>query len=157
MNDMDQERQQGKVRALEAVARGRDILERITAIPLMFAGGLMVVVVLVGTFWRYVLNDPILWTEEAARYLMIWMALIAASISMKRHEHLGVEILINRLPVKARKAMQLVTSLFVAYFLYVLTVQGTIMVWDARAQISPARVSPCPGLSFPFRRPVFSP
>ena len=138
MSDADQERRQGKVKMLEEIARASDILERITAIPLMCAGGLMVVVVLVGTFWRYVLDNPILWTEEAARYLMIWMALIGASISMKRREHLGVEIVINRLPHKAKKVVQLVTSLFVAYFLYVLTVQGAIMAWDARVQVSPA-------------------
>jgi len=36
-----------------------NLLERITAVPLIIIGGLMLGVVLVGTFWRYVLNDPL--------------------------------------------------------------------------------------------------
>lgn len=113
-------------------------LEKITAIPLIIIGGLMLGVILVGTFWRYVLNDPILWTEEAARYLMIWMALIAASISMKRREHVSMQLLVGKLPPFIRRIMETLTSLAVAYFLYVLTREGIVMVLSARSQISPA-------------------
>jgi len=115
-----------------------NLLERITAVPLIIIGGLMLGVVLVGTFWRYVLNDPILWTEEAARYLMIWMALIAASISMKRREHVSMKILVNKAPVFVRRIIETLTSLAVAYFLYVLTREGITMVLSARSQVSPA-------------------
>ena len=115
-----------------------NLLEKITAVPLIIIGGLMLGVVLVGTFWRYVLNDPILWTEEAARYLMIWMALIAASIAMKRREHVSMKLLVNQLPLVAQRIVETMTSLAVAYFLYVLTREGTVMVLSARSQVSPA-------------------
>lgn len=115
-----------------------NVLEKVTAIPLIIIGGLMFGVVLVGTFWRYVLNDPILWTEEAARYLMIWMALIAASISMKRREHVSMNLLINPLPAVIKRIVGTLTSLAVAFFLLVLTREGITMVISARSQISPA-------------------
>jgi TRAP-type C4-dicarboxylate transport system permease small subunit len=115
-----------------------NVLEKVTAIPLIIIGGLMFGVVLVGTFWRYVLNDPILWTEEAARYLMIWMALIAASISMKRREHVSMNLLINPLPAVIKRIVGTLTSLAVAFFLLVLTREGITMVLSARSQISPA-------------------
>jgi TRAP-type C4-dicarboxylate transport system permease small subunit len=115
-----------------------NVLEKVTAIPLIIIGGLMLSVVLVGTFWRYVLNNPILWTEEVARYLMIWMALIAASISMKRREHVSMMILVDKLPLLIKKIAGSMTSLAVAYFLYVLTREGIIMVLSARSQVSPA-------------------
>lgn len=114
------------------------VMEKITAVPLIIIGGLMLGVVLVGTFWRYVLNDPILWTEEAARYLMIWMALIAASISMARREHVSMKLLVYRLPALIRRIIETLSSLAVAYFLYVLTREGILMVISARSQISPA-------------------
>ena len=115
-----------------------NVLEKVTAIPLIIIGGLMFGVVLVGTFWRYVLNDPIMWTEEAARYLMIWMALIAASISMKRREHVSMNLLINPLPAVIKRIVGTLTSLAVAFFLLVLTREGITMVLSARSQISPA-------------------
>lgn len=115
-----------------------DVLEKITAIPLIIIGGLMVMVVLAGTFWRYVLNNSLVWTEEAARYLMIWMALIAASISLKRREHVGVEVVINKLPPGIKKVVVLIRDLLIAYFLYILTVEGFAMAIKAKSQVSPA-------------------
>ena len=120
------------------VARTSDVVEKITAVPLMIIGASMVLVVLVGTFWRYVLNDPILWTEEAARYLMIWMALAGASISMKRREHVGIRLIIRLFPFWFQKLIQLISSALMAYFLYVLIREGWILAWGARFQVSPA-------------------
>ncbi len=114
------------------------VLEKMLAVPLVIIGGLMLGVVLIGTFWRYVLNDPILWTEEAARYLMIWMALIAASISMARREHVSMNLLVHRFPKSIRRVVETMTSMAVGYFLYVLTREGILMVVSARSQISPA-------------------
>lgn len=131
------------------VLRTSDVVEKITAVPLMIIGASMVFVVLVGTFWRYILNDPILWTEEAARYLMIWMALVGASISMKRREHLGVRFIIQRFPFRLQKITQLISSALMAYFLYFLVWEGWILAWDARLQVSPA-------LGFPMFWPLLS-
>jgi len=114
-----------------------DWLEKITIVPLAIIGGTMVTVVLVGTFYRYVLNASLQWTEEAARYLMIWMALVGASVSMNRREHIGIRLVIERLPLVLRKIVELVTKLLTLYFLYVLSSQGVTMVLDARTQVSP--------------------
>lgn len=118
--------------------RTSDFFENITKWPLIIIGGLMLGVVLVGTFWRYVLNSPILWTEEAARYLMIWMALNAASISMKRREHVSMRLFVNRLPFKAQIVLNFLTNSIMLYFLYILTKEGLIMALNARSQVSPA-------------------
>lgn len=118
--------------------KSSDILEKITAIPLTFIGGMMVVVVLVGTFYRYVLKSPLGWTEEAARYSMIWMALIASSIALKRREHIGINMFINKMPTRVRKVVVLIRDLFIAYFLYILMVEGFTMAVGAKSQVSPA-------------------
>ncbi len=104
----------------------------------MFIGGLMIIIVLIGTFFRQVLQNPLLWTDELARYLMIWMALIASSIALKQREHVGIKIIIQRMPTRLRKVIVFVTKLFMAYFLYILTVEGVAAALRARSQISPA-------------------
>jgi len=118
--------------------KASNILEKITAVPLMIVGGAMVLVVLVGTISRYAFNSPLLWTEEAARYLMIWMALVGASITLKRREHVGIEIVINKFKPKIRVIIKLIRDLFILYFLYILINEGIIMAIEAKDQLSPA-------------------
>ncbi len=118
--------------------KSSDLLEKITAIPLTFIGGVMVLVVLIGTFFRYVLNSPLGWTEEAARYSMIWMALIASSIALKNREHIGINMFINKVPSKIRRYIILIRDSFIAYFLYILIVEGYTMALGASNQVSPA-------------------
>ena len=116
--------------------KAADILEKITAFPLIIVGGAMFFIVILGTFYRYVLNSSLLWAETAARYLMIWMALVAASISLKRREHIGVEFLVNKLKPSIKKVVKLITNLFILYFLYVLLKEGWILAVNSKSQTS---------------------
>ena len=113
-----------------------DLLEKVTAIPLIIVGGVMFSIVIIGTFYRYVLNSPLLWAETAARYLMIWLALVAASISLKRREHIGVEFFVKKLKPGFRKIVKLITNLFILYFLYILLKEGWILALESKSQTS---------------------
>ena len=69
---------------------------------------LLVVLVLdvwLGVLVRYVLPLPLTFTEELARYLMIWMALLAVSGGIVHREHIGVEFVFERFPVGLRRWM----------------------------------------------------
>lgn len=47
---------------------------------------------------RYVLNNPLIWSEEAARYLFIWVSMIGAALAIREGRHFGFEILTRRIP-----------------------------------------------------------
>ena len=67
---------------------------------------LLVVLVLdvwLGVLVRYVIPLPLTFTEELARYLMIWMALLAVSSGIAYREHIGVEFIFSRLPASGRR------------------------------------------------------
>ncbi|HRJ69597.1 MAG TPA: TRAP transporter small permease [Beijerinckiaceae bacterium] len=49
-------------------------------------------------FTRYVLNDSVAWTEEIARYLLMWVTFVGAAVAMRRRVHIAVEVLHNFLP-----------------------------------------------------------
>lgn len=114
------------------------VLERLTMVPLLIAGAAMVAIVIAGTFWRYVLGDPLLWTEEAARYLMIWIALIGASVCIRHGEHVRVEMLVRLLPSALRKAVDVIVAALILVFLGVLVWIGGGMALEATRQTSPA-------------------
>lgn len=58
----------------------------------------MGIVVFVQFFSRYVLNDSAAWTEEIARYLLMWVTFIGAAIVMRRGTNIAVEVLLLMLP-----------------------------------------------------------
>ena len=89
---------------------------------------LLVIDVWLGVFARYVMPLPITFMEEAARYLMIWVALLAVSSGIARREHIGVQMLFIRLPALARRCLLAVLDLLAIAFFAILLWYGIGMV-----------------------------
>ncbi|MEM8570332.1 MAG: TRAP transporter small permease [Pseudomonadota bacterium] len=66
---------------------------------------LLVLDVWLGVLVRYVIPLPLTFTEELARYLMIWMALLAVSSGIVYREHIGVEFVFSCLPNAVRRGL----------------------------------------------------
>jgi TRAP-type C4-dicarboxylate transport system permease small subunit len=52
-------------------------------------------VVFLQFFTRYVLNDSLAWTEEIARYALMWVVFIGGAMVTRRNTHIAVELLSN--------------------------------------------------------------
>lgn len=61
----------------------------------------------VNVVMRYLFNDNILWALEVTVFLFAWMVLVGASYGVKKHFHIGVDVVINLLPERFRKACAL--------------------------------------------------
>jgi TRAP-type C4-dicarboxylate transport system permease small subunit len=60
-------------------------------------------------FTRYVLNDSLAWTEEIARYALMWLTFIGAAIVARKNVHISVEVLLHYLPaIPARLLLAIV-------------------------------------------------
>jgi|SRR3954469_1880978 TRAP-type C4-dicarboxylate transport system permease small subunit len=49
-------------------------------------------------FTRYVLNDSLAWTEEIARYGLMWLTFIGGAVVTRKRTHIAVELLANVMP-----------------------------------------------------------
>jgi TRAP-type C4-dicarboxylate transport system permease small subunit len=98
----------------------------------------MAVVVLIEVIFRYVLLLPLFWTEEFARYCLVWSSLLAAGIALKRGEHIAVAFVAERLPKRIRMAAALGGDIFVATMLVIILWGGIYLVTLTRHQLSPA-------------------
>ena len=79
---------------------------------------LLVIDVWLGVFARYVWPLPITFMEEAARYIMIWVALLAVSSCIARREHIGMQMLFVLMPARVRRLLLLLLdSLGIVFFL----------------------------------------
>ncbi len=89
-----------------------------------------------GILARYVLELGVTWTEELARYIMIWAALLAVSCVAHRREHIGLTMLLHRLSPPLRTLTQYAIDLLgIAFFLF-LFVYGVRMTADGATQFA---------------------
>ncbi|NHF72323.1 TRAP transporter small permease [Paracoccus xiamenensis] len=82
-------------------------LARLGAILAASALALMVVVILVQVFCRYVLNSALPWPEEAARFLMLWMTGLAAPAVYRRGGFVAIDMLDLALPPRLSALLSL--------------------------------------------------
>jgi TRAP-type C4-dicarboxylate transport system permease small subunit len=73
---------------------------------------------------RYVLNSPLVWSEELARYLFVWIGLVGAGAAVRTGGHFGLDLLYRRLPPAARPWVGGLVFGVVAVFAATLFVQG---------------------------------
>lgn len=111
----------------------------------------LTLVVLYAVYMRYVINDSPRWTEEMARYLMVWASLLAMSIGMREHRHIGLTTLVKRLWGKYTKRVFLVADIAMLIFFAVVFVTGIMMTSFVTKQHSPSMNLPMwvPYLSIP--------
>lgn len=98
----------------------------------------LVVIVLVAVFYRYVLSDSITWSAEVARYMCVWIGFLSASLIMNSRGHIGLEYFVNRLPDSTKRLVLFVSDLSILVFLVVVFYQGIKMTIFQLDQHSPS-------------------
>jgi TRAP-type C4-dicarboxylate transport system permease small subunit len=122
----------------KTLQRISDYMNRITEIILVVVLAAMAVVVFLQVIFRYVLNFPLFWTEEFARYCLVWSSLLGSAVAVKRGQHIALTILIERLPKTLRRGLTVTALISVAVILTIILWGGIQLVAITRAQISPA-------------------
>ena len=107
------------------------IIEKVTGTFCVMVFATMTAVTLFGVFFRYVMQNPFQWTEELARYLMIWMAFVGINIALRKDEHIKVPLLAERMPPFIAKIMGYAVDMMIAYFLLILLKHGYFMTVNA--------------------------
>lgn len=111
-------------RAIVASRRVNWYVERACVVLL----AVLVFDVWLGVLARYVLPIQVTFTEELARYLMIWMALLAVSSGISHREHIGVLVVFERFPPGARKWLAVGFDVIAFVFFAVIFLYGLGMV-----------------------------
>lgn len=98
--------------------RKMELMERVVT-SVIFCS--MMIVVTAQILMRYVFNHPLLWSEEFARYVYVWLVFMGSAYGVTQEKHVAVTVLTDRLPDPVRKALKLVCNLLViAALLYML-------------------------------------
>jgi TRAP-type C4-dicarboxylate transport system permease small subunit len=123
-------------RSILAIDRALGLVESAMLAALVAA---ITAVTFAQVFSRYVIADPIIWSEEVARYLFVWITMIGAAAAVRLRGHFGLDILRRWVGSSGlRKGLGLITALFVAGFLCILFYAGVNETWQASGQFSSA-------------------
>jgi C4-dicarboxylate transporter DctQ subunit len=85
------------------------ITDAIEETLIAFFLGAMTLLTFANVVFRYVFNDNILWALELTVFMFAWMVLVGASYGVKRHFHIGVDVIINMAPPRLRKVYALLS------------------------------------------------
>ena len=85
---------------------------------------LLFVCVMMQVVWRYLLEIPLPWSDEAARYLLIWVSLLSIAIAFRNDSHIRLDHFINLLGAPIRHAVWVLFNLLTVVFLSLLIVYG---------------------------------
>ncbi len=88
---------------------------------------LMVVIVCLGVFFRYVLDSSLVWYDEFASYLLVWLTFYGAVAASYHNRHIGFETFVARLMPDTRRNVETVAELFVLVFQIVLFYYGWLL------------------------------
>jgi len=93
---------------------------------------LLTFVVLWGVFSRYALGAQGTWTDELARYLLVWVSLIGGALMYREHGHLGVDYFVGKFDPEAQRVTAIIVELIVFGFaLFVLGYGGFTLMSEA--------------------------
>lgn len=107
----------------------KKVLDKLLGAFLVALMASIVLAVLWQVFSRYVLQDPSSYTEEIARFLLIWIGLLGAAFASGQNEHLSINILPDKLKPQYRKTlMRLIDLLVITFCLMVLVIGGGNLV-----------------------------
>ena len=105
-------------------------------LALVFA--VIIIVVTAQVVWRYLFNNPLIWTEEASRFLFVWLTFLGAAVTLGQRMHVRVTVFIDALPQKLIHALSILALLLmVAYMVFLLIVGIQWVVLNANVD-SPA-------------------
>ena len=98
----------------------------------------MFIVIILGVVFRYILNSPLFWSEELARYVMFYMVLVGSSAGIREKRHPALSFVVDRLPANLRRGWDVVVDVLVAVVLVIVFQQGLLMAIEERIGMTAA-------------------
>lgn len=100
------------------------VIENVLVNLCAFMLAVMAAITLVAVFYRYVLGNALSWTEELTRYLMIFVGLFGTAIALRRDEHVGFTMIVDKLPPLAQRIARIVSYASVGVFCWIMVFDG---------------------------------
>ena len=114
------------------------------------------VCVMMQIIWRYILEIPLPWSDEVARYLLVWVSLLAVAVAFRNDSHIRLDFFISRCPLLIRHFVWILFNLLTLTFLALLVVYGIPNAVMGKFTSSPGLTSVFPNTNITMFLPYLS-
>jgi TRAP-type C4-dicarboxylate transport system permease small subunit len=107
----------------------------------------MVVVISLQVWYRFVLNNPLDWSEELGRYVFVWISFLGSAAGVRYQVHLGIDVLEKIVGRGAFRYVVVLINLIIQVFLLFVVYWGVHLLSVVRFQTSPSMLIP---MTYPY-------
>ncbi|MBA3058727.1 MAG: TRAP transporter small permease [Gammaproteobacteria bacterium] len=98
----------------------------------------MVAIIFSQVLARYAFSDSLSWSEEAGRYIFVWMTFLGAAMAVRDRQHVSLDLVLKSLPYSLQKLLIMVSYISMLIFTAVVIYGGVKFVARGSSQISSA-------------------
>jgi TRAP-type C4-dicarboxylate transport system permease small subunit len=124
-------------------------IDKVVGFVLVVLMVVMTVDVLWGVFTRYAMGNQASWSEELARFLLIWIGILGAAYASGQKMHLAIDLLRSKLSENGQKRLStFICTLVTLFSICVLIIGGLRLIYitEVLGQLSPALRVPMAGV-----------
>ena len=98
----------------------------------------MFITIIISIVFRYIINLPIFWTEELARYIMFYMVMLGSAVAFREEKHPALLFVIQKFPIKFLRVWNFIKDIIIIVILIIIIKEGYLMAVDEMIMKSPA-------------------
>ena len=117
-------------------------LDRMVEVPVAVLTALEVLILLAGVISRYVFRNPLVWSDELASILFLWLAMLGAVVAFRRSEHMRMSTLVASAPPRWRPFFEAFAVAVAIAFLALVLHPSIEYAVDEAAVVTPAMEIP---------------
>jgi TRAP-type C4-dicarboxylate transport system permease small subunit len=116
----------------------RKVFEGFLKFALLVLFAIIIVCVSLQVFYRYVLNDPLTWSEELARFAFMWMVFLGLGLAERDDQHIAVDFFVGKMPAGVQRVVRIVVEIFCIVVLAIASYKslGVIQVQSAMRSVA---------------------
>ena len=117
--------------------RLKHIVKNLDAYAAGFLFAITMVIVIVNVFTRYLVNYIIPWGEEVATSCFVYTVFLGAAWGLRTRQHVGVDLLVEKLPPTARRIVHLLTDIIILVLNSYITYLSVQYTYSSRIKTMP--------------------
>jgi len=96
-----------------------------------------VAILAAGVFSRYVMHNALVWTDEVATILLLWLAMLGAVSAYRRREHIRLTAIVRRVRPDTASLMEVISAVVVAIFALELFPASRVFLIQEQTDMTP--------------------
>ena len=93
-----------------------DVIQKIYKFLMIVSMAVLTFTIIISVFWRYVLDNPIVWTEQLARFMFVWAIMLGIPIYYRNGLATYLDLVVEKFPEKVKGITSIVMDICVGLF-----------------------------------------